>query len=328
VIDFIGVWDTVDAVGLPFRLADLINEFIWRFKFPDTSLSVHVGGAYHALAADEARESFTPVLWDERAEDPSRRRIQQVWFGGVHSNVGGGYLRQGMSLVALDWMMVQAERHGLRFHAAQRNLYHGAADVNDKAYDSRSGLGVFYRWKPRNVQTICRSYRVDPKIHRSVFERISRGSEGYAPGVLPSDCQVISSTASAASLAAIAVTVKAAFDGKPPLIEQQHRARRIGVSGYWLLILTVAALGGLMLWTFAMDILRTAHGWRDQVKMLASSAVSSHWLNIAARTIWHYPWLCGTAAVALLTLLLVEKRLDRYYSGFWHSERTHLREAL
>jgi uncharacterized protein (DUF2235 family) len=328
VIHFIGVWDTVDAVGLPFRLADLINEFIWRFKFPDTTLSVHVGAAYHALAADEARESFAPVLWDESTEDPERARIQQVWFGGVHSNVGGGYPRQGMSLVALDWMMTQAEHHGLRFHADQRRIYHGAADVNDKAYDSRSGLGVFYRWKPRNVEQICRTNRIAPKIHRSVFERISRGTEGYAPGVLPPNCQVISSTASPASLASIAATVKAAFNGKPPLIEQQSRSRHVGVSGYWLLILTVLALGALMIRTFAMDIMQTAHGWRDQVKLAASNVVSSHWLNIAARTIWHYPWLCGTAAIALVTLLVIEKRLDRYYSGFWHGVRSRLREAL
>jgi hypothetical protein len=328
VIEFIGVWDTVDAVGLPFRLADVINEFIWRFKFPDTSLSTHVGAAYHALAADEARESFTPVLWDERTESPERPRIQQVWFGGVHSNVGGGYPRQGMSLVALDWMMTQAEHHGLRFHTEQRRLYHGAADVNDKAYDSRSGFGVFYRWKPRDIQTICRDYCALPKVHRSVFERISRGTEGYAPGVVPPHCQVISSTASSSSLAAIAATIKTAFDGKPPLIDQERRARHVGESGYWLLILTVAVLVALMLWTFVMDIMRTAHGWRDQIKALASNAVSSHWLNIAVRTIWHYPWLCGTAALALLTLLLVEKHLDRYYSGFWHRVRADLRGAL
>ncbi len=327
VIHFIGVWDTVDAVGLPFRLADLINEFIWRFKFPDTSLSAHVGAACHALAADEARESFTPLLWDEHAEDPANPRIQQVWFAGVHSNVGGGYPRQGMSLVALDWMMAQAEHHGLRFHADQRRLYHGAADVNDKAYDSRSGFGVFYRWRPRNIEALSAQCRVEAKVHRSVFDRVSRGTEGYAPGALPSECRVVSSTASAESLATIAATVKRAFAGKPPLLEQQRSARRLGLAGYWLLILTVAALVGLMLWTFVADNLEAANGWRDRVKGLASTALSSHWVNIAARTVWHYPWLCGSAAVALLTLLLVEKHLDRRYSAFWHGVRSHLRGA-
>ena len=136
-------------MGLPFRLADIINHVFWRFKFPDKYLSEHVAHACHALALDEARQSFEPVLWQERPGD--RQRIEQVWFAGVHSNVGGGYPRQGMSLVALDWMMNRAEMHGVRFLPELRTLYNGAADVNDKKYDSRSGLGVFYRWKPRNV---------------------------------------------------------------------------------------------------------------------------------------------------------------------------------
>ena len=55
VVQFIGVWDTVDAVGLPFRLADIINTLFWRFKFPDTTLSAKVGHACHALAIDEAQ---------------------------------------------------------------------------------------------------------------------------------------------------------------------------------------------------------------------------------------------------------------------------------
>jgi len=328
VIEFIGVWDTVDAVGLPFHLADLINEFVWRFKFPDTSLSGHVGAAYHALASDEARESFTPVLWDESTENQAHPRIQQVWFAGVHSNVGGGYPRQGMSLVALDWMMTQAERHGVRFHSEQRELYHGAADVNDKAYDSRAGLGVFYRWKPRNVQHLCRQHSVTPKVHRAVFERISRGTEGYAPGALPPDCLVISSTATAASLALIAATVKSAFGGKDALLEQERSARRLGLAGYWLLIVTAFTLGVLMVSTFLADALQMAYGWKDRIKALASTAVSSHWVNIAVRTVWHYPWLCGSTAVALLTLLLVEKHLDRCYSSFWHGVRSRLRAAL
>ena len=57
--------------------------------------------ACQALALDEERESFAPVLWNE-AESASPGRIEQVWFAGVHSNVGGGYPKQGMSLVPLD----------------------------------------------------------------------------------------------------------------------------------------------------------------------------------------------------------------------------------
>ena len=106
IIRFIGVWDTVDAVGSPLGIAEIINGTFYRFKFPDTTLSRQVAYACHALALDEQRQSFRPLLWCEGPGDDVR--IEQVWFAGVHSNVGGGYPRQGMSLVALDWMMRRA----------------------------------------------------------------------------------------------------------------------------------------------------------------------------------------------------------------------------
>src|SRR5438045_4213550 len=91
--------------------------------------------------------SFPPTaLAQSRAADTTR--IEQVWFAGVHSNVGGGYPRHGMSLVTLDWMMSRAEAAGLRFNAEERELYRGHVAVNDKLYDSRAGAGTFYRWLP------------------------------------------------------------------------------------------------------------------------------------------------------------------------------------
>lgn len=70
-IEFIGVWDTVDAVGMPFALAGLVNRFIYQFKFPTHTLGTGVRRAYHALAIDDARQAFEPVLWvgpDDRFE--------------------------------------------------------------------------------------------------------------------------------------------------------------------------------------------------------------------------------------------------------------------
>ncbi len=107
-IRFIGVWDTVDAVGGPFHTSDVINAVFHRFKFPDRILSDKVDQAVHALSIDEARAAFGPVLWEAKSN------VEQVWFAGVHSNVGGGYPKQGMSLVTLDWMMQKAQQNGLR----------------------------------------------------------------------------------------------------------------------------------------------------------------------------------------------------------------------
>jgi uncharacterized protein (DUF2235 family) len=188
IITFIGVWDTVDAVGVPIdELAKFINTFIYRFKFVDSILSSEkkVKKACHALSIDDERLTFHPVMWNE--EDKNEDRIEQVWFAGVHSNVGGGYPKHGMSLVSLDWMMSKAEQAGLRFIDHDRELYRHRRNVTDKLYDSRSGAGVYYRYKPRDIGgEFCQKYHIiTPKIHNSVIERIKQRTEGYAPGNIP-----------------------------------------------------------------------------------------------------------------------------------------------
>ena len=146
-------------------------------------MSDAVTQAFHALSLDEQRQSFQPLLWDEARHAD---RITQVWFAGVHSNVGGGYPKQGMSLVALDWMMRNAEDAGLRFNCHDREDYRDHSSSDDKLYDPRAGLGTFYRWKPRDVQQICADHHMGPaKVHISALERLAHGTEDYAPANLP-----------------------------------------------------------------------------------------------------------------------------------------------
>ena len=195
-IRFVGVWDTVDAVGLPFHLGDLLNATIHRFKFPDLALSPIVDRACHALAIDDERQTFHPLMWKETQEEASR--ISQVWFAGAHSNVGGGYPKQGMSFVALDWMLEEAAQagkpfgqHGLRLNKSDRDWFREHASVDDKLYDPRAGLGVFYRWRIRDIEKICDAHGVHPRIHVSVLERIAHGTDDYSPGNLPADADVV-----------------------------------------------------------------------------------------------------------------------------------------
>ena len=187
-IRFIGVWDTVDAVGGPFRSADVINAVFHRFKFPDRRLSDIVDRAAHALSIDEARADFAPVLWE------AKPNIEQVWFAGVHSNVGGGYPKQGMSLVTLNWMMQKVSENGLRILADDRKYYAEHGSVDDKLYNPRAGFGVFYRRKPRNMQRLCEEQKaaLPPSVHLSVFERIAHGTDGYAPATLADVVEVTS----------------------------------------------------------------------------------------------------------------------------------------
>jgi uncharacterized protein (DUF2235 family) len=324
IIEFIGVWDTVDAVGSPFGFADIINSMVYRFKFPDTTLSPEVAHACQALALDEPRQSFKPVMWCEEPGDASR--IEQVWFAGSHSNVGGGYPRQGMSLVALDWMMRKAEAHGVRFLPQHRLLYQDGTDVDDKMYDPRAGLGMFYRWQPRNVAELCRRNNVAPKVHRTVFQRIARNTEGYAPGSVPPDSGVITTSSPEVS-ESIRRLVASHHDGGRSLIERERRAHLLGATAYWLMILTSLACALLILATYYAD-LRSIGGWRERTHAMVHTLISTNWIAVTARTVWHYPWLLAGAMLALWINLRVDRHLDARYSEFWHRLRAPLRALL
>ncbi len=107
-VRFLGVWDTVGALGVPISFLRDSSQKI--FEFHDTRLSPEVAFACHAVAIDEKRESFEPTLWLETPDNAER--INQVWFAGVHSDVGGGYPERHLSDIALGWMREQAAAHG------------------------------------------------------------------------------------------------------------------------------------------------------------------------------------------------------------------------
>ena len=148
-IQFIGVWDTVGALGLPDKLVIPALRGIdgklreeW-FGFLDTELSPRVVAACHALAIDERREPFLPTLWTDARGRPPRINqagsgVRQVWFAGAHSNVGGGYADTGLSDIALTWMARAAEQQGLAVDAA----LHQRAQPDPTAL-RRDSLGEF-----------------------------------------------------------------------------------------------------------------------------------------------------------------------------------------
>jgi Uncharacterized alpha/beta hydrolase domain (DUF2235) len=84
-----------------------------EWGFHDTRLSSHVRHAYHALAIDEQREPFRPCLWRQDPV-PGDQTLEQVWFSGVHSEVGGGTSDAGLSDIALLWLVSRAQACGLR----------------------------------------------------------------------------------------------------------------------------------------------------------------------------------------------------------------------
>jgi len=118
-IKFIGVWDTVGALGVPLRWFEKFNMLTLNTRFHDCTLTSWVEHAYHALAIDEKRAIFKANLWNQSSaankEPGTEQVLEQVWFPGVHSNVGGGYPDEGLSDISLKWMIEKAKACGLCF---------------------------------------------------------------------------------------------------------------------------------------------------------------------------------------------------------------------
>jgi len=112
-IEMLGIWDTVRALGLPYPGLSRLGQLAPAFH--DHALGPHIRVGYHALALDEDRTAFTPILW-QRSPD-WQGRLEQAWFPGAHGDVGGDVaaapVARGLANVSLNWMLRQAESHGL-----------------------------------------------------------------------------------------------------------------------------------------------------------------------------------------------------------------------
>src|SRR5262249_30356447 len=142
-----GLWDTVAAYGMPVEEMTVgISNWVWPLLLPDHVLHPSVKRACHALSIDDERTTFHPVLLNEHAEDGlladangcrylHNERISQVWFAGVHANIGGGYPDDALAQIPLMWIMREAQRAGLQFKTdtvASPQTYEYPQTVQDK----------------------------------------------------------------------------------------------------------------------------------------------------------------------------------------------------
>jgi uncharacterized protein (DUF2235 family) len=186
-VKFIGVWDTVGSLGIPVRFLNVLTRK--KYAFHDVTLSSHVDNAFHALAVDERRGPFSPTLWavQPRSADQPPQRVEQVWFAGVHSNVGGGYPDAGLSDCAFRWMVEKAKECGLAFdepHLAA--LIH--ADPAGKLENSLRGFRLFGAkvrqvGPPRADEQTGEPIETCEDVHESVHERMKRVPDYRPPNL-------------------------------------------------------------------------------------------------------------------------------------------------
>ena len=183
-IRYLGLWDTVDAYGMPIKeLKAGIDRFIWPLLFDNNTPSGKINAARHALALDDERETFHPLVWDLK-DMPDTSKIEQVWFAGMHADVGGGYPDDGLAHVPLLWVLAGAQSAGLRFKPSVLSDYAAVATPLGCMHDSRAGVTSYYRYSPRLATALCAPFA--PDIHASVQIRIEHGGDRYAPISIPS----------------------------------------------------------------------------------------------------------------------------------------------
>jgi uncharacterized protein (DUF2235 family) len=129
-VRMIGVWDTVGSLGIPGLLFSIFDQK--RFGFLDTTLHPCVQKAYHAVCVDERRAQFMPTLWSNPDGSPRANdgQVTQVWFPGVHCDVGGSYAESQLSDIAMRWMMKKAMARGLTFTDAAMKKYLAPAPLD------------------------------------------------------------------------------------------------------------------------------------------------------------------------------------------------------
>ena len=190
---FIGVWDTVGALGIPEEipgweeLSKIFTGWEQLWGFHDTQLSPEVKFAYQALAIDEERPPYKPTLWTRANTADKDQQLEQVWFTGVHSEIGGGTSDSSLSDIPFLWLVDKARAQGLQFKADQPANGSPGIGVPPPApnyaaaiVQSRRGpwqlLHPYHRLREQSVREAPNQW-----IASSAERRFREGIGGYSP---------------------------------------------------------------------------------------------------------------------------------------------------
>lgn len=172
-IEFLGIWDTVEALGVP--------DYEENWKLPNSRYEdqlCNIKNAAHAVSIDDNRARiFTPVLLtnnhliDTCRDVVINNIVDEVWFSGAHADVGGGYLNAHISGVSLNWMLKKIAKYNLVHNNTK--VY---SDYLGKTHDPESGIwGLIYRKRSRDLYLYAKHNNYNNnklKVHQSVIDRL------------------------------------------------------------------------------------------------------------------------------------------------------------
>ena len=359
-VHFVGVWDTVAAYGAPLdEMTRGISRYIWPLELPTHTLPRdRITRACQALALDEERTTFHPELWNEGdvpwgPVDPDKERyikdeqVSQVWFAGVHSNIGGGYPDDSLAYIPFVWMITEAQRCGLKFKSATAqppsppadpDTFRNAISMRDKdgrMYDPRAGLGAYYRYGPRKLELLCNANYGKtkdeddtviiprPKIHESAFRRIDNRAHAYAPVGLPRVYDVVRE-ADGAILTPSQFGLEQDDEAKARGDAQEHVWNEI-----WKRRIVYFATVGATLWLVAFPLISGAQRadeftspirWVSDIIRLIGGFLpgfASTWVDGYARAPGSFLLLCGLAGFFMLWGMRIASRISVCMGTIW-----------
>lgn len=217
VVQFLGVWDTVGAMGIPAnRLKGAAKFWIWdkllgrpfrkklpsgprrsiekkkghhrgkgRHSFHDMELTSKVRNAYQALAIDEKRPVFTPAIWDSAPKELSeelpdgtkkKQTIEQVWFPGTHSDVGGNQ-NVANSSITLKWMAEAAKKSGLEF---DKHFWDEISEDTEKLGPISGSPSGFWKAAGQQTRDMSGYEFITECIHSSAIAREKSSEVSYS----------------------------------------------------------------------------------------------------------------------------------------------------
>ncbi|MCB2117502.1 MAG: DUF2235 domain-containing protein [Rhodobacteraceae bacterium] len=203
-VAYLGIWDTVGALGIPSYWglpARLLNR---KYRFHDTALSRSVASARHAVALDERRRPFVPTLWtnlDELRAGPEAGDYRQEWFAGVHGAVGGGGDIVTLSGIALIWIAEGARAAGLTVSSEALGEVRRGCDASGELYNSSEGrslieriMGIGGRWRdgPTEIGAVAHPAVSRWRLPKERFPR-SWSGKAYRPKTLAGVAQGLDS---------------------------------------------------------------------------------------------------------------------------------------
>jgi hypothetical protein len=236
--------------------------------------------------------------------------------------------------------MAKARQQGVVFIDEMWEGYRREADVHSKLYDSRAGLAAYYRYQPRDVKKICLEHGIpQAKIHVSVFDRIQRASDGYAPFNLPDD--FVMEMADATNAAGFDASLIDSYTAERSL--DPHRAQLLGKIWdlvwikRWLYLLTLAATGSLLYviyWLGSQPAPARSGEWRivgwifTALGALLPDAASGALDALRSDPLWLFLF-----AAIFGVLVFVTKRVDRRINevgnaGWRYVFENHRQQAL